>query len=124
MRRLTLALALVFLVNYPYFALFVMNFQMMFVVIYNGLVEPFGIFEDYMVEQISEVFIAFLVYHLFCFADGITDPDARVTMGWWMIGVMCTVLFTGLSFITFKAVLSIIGFCKLQIKRRNDRIRK
>ena len=48
---------------------------MLSVIIYNGQVQPFGIFADELIKQISEVFIALLAYHLFCFADLVTNPD-------------------------------------------------
>lgn len=80
-RRLVLAISCIFLFDQPYLVLFSMNMQTTFVVIYNGWVQPFGISEDKLIDQISEVFIEMLIYQLFCFADLVTDPDVRMKVG-------------------------------------------
>jgi hypothetical protein len=67
------------------------------------------------------VFIALLIYYLFFFAADLkTDPDARVKMGWWMIGTLSLALLMAFMYFWFLGISSIVRFCKLKLKRRKN----
>jgi hypothetical protein len=100
-----------------------MNLQMTFVVIYYGWVQPFGIFKDIFIEQISEVFIAMLVYQLFCFADLVTDADVRMKVGSWMISTISIALFIAFVYLLFISITSIVRLIKLKLKRKKNLIK-
>ena len=71
-----------------------------------------------MIEQISEVFIGFLVYHMFCFTSLVTDPDAREILGWSMVGTMSFILLMSFAYLGKLGISSMIKFCKLRLLRR------
>ena len=95
---------------------------MLCVIIYNGQVQPFGTIIDDLIEQIGEVFIALLVYHIFFFSDLNADADARVKMGWSMIGTMSLALFLCYIYLFFRAISSIFRFFKLRLQHRKAMI--
>ena len=121
-RRLVLAVSFVFLSHLKYFGLFSANFQMTFVVIFNGMVTPFGTKKDLFIEQYNEVFVAFLIYHIICFADLVTDPYTKNMLGFSMIGVMSLAILTGFSIMAFSIISSLVNYCKLKKQRTRNRI--
>ena len=118
LRRLLTAMTLVFMINAPILALLSMYYQMIFVTIYNSQVQPFGVFGDYMIEQISEVFIGLLIYHMFCFSSLVTDPGARTAIGWSMVASMSLILLTSFAYLGKLGIGSLIKFFRLRLARR------
>ena len=111
-----------FFTHLKYFGIFSANFQMTFVVIFNGMANPFGMKKDLIVEQYNEVFIAVLIYHIFCFADLVTDPYTKNMLGFSMIGVMSLAMFIGFSIMAFSAISNLVNYCKLRKQRNRNRI--
>jgi hypothetical protein len=71
LRRLFLITAMIFLKGFPVFQLMVCTYSWAATVILNGYL-MFVLPRDFLMEQINEVFIMILIYHMICFADLVT----------------------------------------------------
>ena len=104
MRILILCLALLYLKNHIYFQLFIANFSVLFIVIYVGLAEPFEEKKYHFFQQFNEICVMFLIYHLWCFTDYVSDPKMRLRLGDNLIRFTCMNLFINMAYIMFNTI--------------------
>ena len=64
---------MIFMGNHRYFQIFVANFLTTFVIIYNGLAEPYEDRANNFFQNFNECFIFFFIYFMICFADFILE---------------------------------------------------
>jgi len=86
-RKLSLAFTVVFLQRNPYFSLFSVNFQILFMIILVGLTKPFAKKRDNAVDMFNEFTLLVINYHLMSLTDWVSDGDTREVIGWSMIAV-------------------------------------
>ena len=118
LRRLVLALTIIYLQGYPTFQLMSVYFQILAVTIFNGQVEPFADRTSQRLEQFNELTISGVFYHLVCFADLVRDPIIRMEVGWSLIGTTLFCLVLNFGLVLFNAVRAIIRSIKLRKLRR------
>lgn len=87
-RRLIMAVVLVFLKDYPTFQIIMITYSWCAIVIITGHIRPFKYPSDYFIDCFNELFILLLIYHLICFADFVKEFETQVYIGWSMVFVM------------------------------------
>lgn len=77
LRKLVLALTLVYMQNYPVFTIFAIIYQSQIMMLVIGLVWPFSSTIANKLELMNESFILLISYHLFPFTTFVIDTDTR-----------------------------------------------
>ena len=103
-RIITFTASLIFLQDYPYFQMFIVNAQVTFLIIFIGLAEPYKVKSHSFFEKFNESFVIILNYHLLCFADFVVDTKTRNLVGWSMIVSIGICLFINMTFIIGNAI--------------------
>ena len=81
-RRFLLALSIVMLQDFLVGQFFIFVMSTIFQVIFIGLVKPYKNELQNKSERNSEVITMFIMYHIFCFTDWVSDPEIRNGLGY------------------------------------------
>jgi len=86
-RKLMLALTVVFMQESTTFSLFAVNFQILAMIIMIGLTEPFAKKRDNAIDLFNEATLLWVNYTMTSFTDWMSDGDMRFNLGWSLIAV-------------------------------------
>ncbi len=89
LRRVSLVLTIIYLLDYPVFSLICVNFQGLMVTIASGYTEPFVSRVSNRMDLVNEYFVLLTMYQLFCFTGFVVDPETKSTIGLILITLTC-----------------------------------
>ena len=76
LRKLLVSVALVFMVDKPYFVIFTFNFTTLFYISTQLYLSPHKEYIENVRILLNEITVLFVVYHMFCFTDFVQDIQA------------------------------------------------
>lgn len=97
LRRASLVLTIIFLLDQPVFSLFCVNFQTLVIIVASGYTEPFTSKVSNRMDLINEAFVLITMYQLFCCTDYVSDPEQKSIVGLILICVTCVHVTINLS---------------------------
>ena len=81
-RVLVVSLSVVCLLNSPLWAIFIINFSTLFIMIASEILRGLKTKQLNTIETFNEFLILQLNYHLLCFTNFVTDPPTRTWIGY------------------------------------------
>jgi len=111
-RRIIICLALYAFREYSVFAIHILVLNQLGNIIYNMSVLPFAKEEDRKNENLDDITIILVIYHLYCFTDQVPDVYTRSFLGWSLIFFMIT----NIIYRVTQAIIVIIKEIILKIK--------
>ena len=111
-RRLIMAIVLVFLKGYPTFQIIAITYSWCAIIIITGQIRPFKDPSDYFIDCMNEFFILLLIYHLICFADFVKDYQTQTYIGWSMVCVMMINIVINFTIILRGSIVKLYKYCR------------
>jgi len=103
-KRLILAVCVVFLKEMPFLQIQVVVFMLSLDLIYTGQVQPFASKFLNRMEMINNVFILLCSYYLFLFTEFVPSPEAKFNLGWSLVAVYWICIVFNTAVLVFIAI--------------------
>ena len=124
LRRILLVFAVVFMLDYPTFQIFLFIFPTLLVMIHIGEVRPLLWRYENRLEIYNSFTILCLTYCLLCYTNFVSDAHARYQMGFAMIFLTSQNILINIFLLGREPVKMLILSCKRRWNRRTLYVRK
>lgn len=115
-----LVIALLFLNNFLVFQVLIVSLSTIFIMTVIGFARPFAVQSRNKTELASEMVILITCDMLLCASDPKIDPEARMILGWAIIGILGVQIITSQGSLIFMSVKAICRRRTLKkIRKRN-----